>query len=79
MIFKNNTSGGPKHVAIVVKRYWDGLDVVDSNWVGYGNASYAVGYYAGKANSEIICRHLYKFAQLDSQGWKLYSGRGRWY
>lgn len=79
VIFKNNTTGGPRHVAIVVKRYWDGLDVVDSNFVGYGNSSLAVGYYGGTANSEIIGRHMYKFTQLNSQGWKRYSGRGRWY
>lgn len=63
------------HVAIVVQNLGYGLDVVDSNWVGYGSYRVRSGY----SDSEIIGRHPYTWSQLDSGCWKRYSGQGKWY
>lgn len=48
---------GRPHTAIVVMRYGDGLDVIDSNWVG-GNGNYA------------IARHPMSAATLNSWSFK---------
>lgn len=67
------------HVGVVVKQMGNGIDVVDSNYVGYGSSAYAVGSYYGVSNSEMIGRHFVSNSQLGSGGWKVYSGRGLWY
>jgi len=73
--YKTGTNTG--HVAICVKNMGtSGIDVVDSNFVGY-NQGYSI---TGSArDSEIIGRHPVSIATINSQGWKTYSGQGRWY
>ncbi len=72
IIFKPNY-----HVAVVVKDLGSSLDVVDSNWIGYGDKRLSVGTYGGRHNSEIIGRHPVSKSSLSS--WYLYTGAGRWY
>lgn len=68
-------TGQVPHVAVVVKVLGDGLDVVDSNWVGYRYYPVASGYLS----SEIIGRHPLTWSQLDRESWRCLSGSGRWY
>jgi len=64
------------HVAICVKNMGSGgLDVVDSNYVGYGMYPITRGH----RDSELIGRHPISVGKINSEGWKTYSGRGRWY
>lgn len=69
-------TGAPyNHAAVVVKPLADGLDVVDSNWVGYRSHRITAGY----PDSELIGRHPLKWSKLSSDRYRCYSGRGRWY
>ena len=78
VIFRKNY-----HVGICVKVYSDGIDVVDSNWVGTSTSKnkWSVAYdNIGKYwCSEIIGRHPLSFKKLNDEGWQLYSGNKRWY
>ncbi len=70
--------GSPNHVGICVNNFHNGtLEIVDSNFSGYGNKTYAVGRYNPPNsnlffyNSEIIGRHI---VNINSEGYRLFSG-----
>ena len=73
--YRNYPSNGANHIGIVVGKNGDGMDVVDSNFVGYGH----LPIKSGVSDSEVIGRHWVPNANIDKAGWKLYSGKGRWY
>lgn len=76
IVANRNYTGAPyNHVAIVVKRLGGGLDVVDSNWVGYRSYPIRSGY----PDSELIGRHPLSWSRLSRDHYRCYSGRGRWY
>lgn len=78
LVFYQNNSG--HHVAVCVRNLGgSGIDVVDSNWIGYGEKACSVGTYLGYCNSEMIGRHVITLSKIDGSGWKTYSGAGRWY
>ena len=76
VVFKK---GSPNHIAIVVVKDSSGMDVVDSNFEGYGSKRPQYHIIPSSISSEIIGRHYYNNATIDSQGWKVYSGAGLWY
>jgi hypothetical protein len=78
LVFRYNSVNKSGHVAVCVKNMGaSGIDVVDSNQVGY--KKYGKYSIAGGPDSEIIGRHPISLNTINTQGWKTYSGRGRWY
>ncbi len=68
-------AGGSNHIGVCVLKTSAGIDVVDANFVGYGTYRIRPGY----SSSEVIGRHWLSNATINANGWKLYSGKGRWY
>jgi len=65
---KSGTDSG--QMAVSVKRLTGGIDVVDSNYVGYNQEAYSVGVRDGKRHSEVIGRHTVTPSQIRNSNWR---------
>ena len=70
---------GVWHIAVCVRRPSStSMEVVESNYTGYGESTHSVGIYNGTHNSELIARRIINFTNDDANGYRAIPGDGRY-